>query len=77
MTDTRERSEVRAFIHGMWANVAGAWGASADDVDVRTAAITRSMLDAIHLRPGDHVLELASGPGGAGARGGGAGRSRW
>ncbi len=33
MTDTRERSEVRAFIHGMWANVAGAWGASADDVD--------------------------------------------
>ena len=66
MTDTRERSEVRAFIHGMWAKVAGAWGAGADDVDVRTAAITRSMLDAIHLRPRDHVLELASGPGGLG-----------
>jgi len=66
MTDTRERSEARAFIHGMWANVAGAWGANADDVDRRTAPITRSMLDAVHLRPGDDVLELASGPGGAG-----------
>ena len=66
MTDTRERSEARAFIHGMWANVAGAWARNADDVDRRTAPITRSMLDAVHLRPGDHVLELASGPGGAG-----------
>src|SRR5262249_7142464 len=66
MTDTRERSEARAFIHGMWASVAGAWGANADDVDQRGAEVTQSMLDAVHLRPDDRVLELASGPGGTG-----------
>lgn len=66
MTDTCLPSEVRASIHGMWARVAPAWGANADDVDRRAATITERMLKAARLRPGDRVLELASGPGGAG-----------
>jgi ubiquinone/menaquinone biosynthesis C-methylase UbiE len=65
MTETGP-GEVRAFIHGMWASVAAAWDANADDVDRRSAAITERMLDSVDLRPGDRVLELACGPGGAG-----------
>jgi SAM-dependent methyltransferase len=66
MTDTRPDTEVRTFIHGMWSNVAAAWGASADEVDQRAATITTRMLDIVDVQPGDRVLELASGPGGAG-----------
>jgi SAM-dependent methyltransferase len=66
MTDARSDSDVRMFIHGMWANVADAWGAHADEVDQRGADITAHMLDAVGPRAGDRVLELASGPGGAG-----------
>jgi SAM-dependent methyltransferase len=66
MTDARADDEVRTFIHGMWAGVATAWGANADDVDRRATAITERMLDSVDLRPGDRVLELACGPGGAG-----------
>jgi SAM-dependent methyltransferase len=65
MTETRS-DEVRASIHGMWANVAAAWGANAEDADRRAAPITACMLDGVDLRAGDRVLELASGPGGAG-----------
>ena len=65
MTETRS-DEARTFIHGMWANVAAAWDANAEDVDRRAAAITERMLDGVGLRERDCVLELASGPGGAG-----------
>jgi SAM-dependent methyltransferase len=50
----------------MWASVAASWGASADDIDQRVAPITERMLDAVAVHAGDRVLELASGPGGAG-----------
>jgi len=66
MTQTRSGDEVRAFIHGMWAGVAASWGANADDIDHRAAPLTARMLDAADVRAGDRVLELASGPGGAG-----------
>jgi ubiquinone/menaquinone biosynthesis C-methylase UbiE len=65
MTETRS-PEVRAYIHGMWASVAAAWDTNAEDVDRRAAAITERILDGVDLKPGDRVLELASGPGGAG-----------
>jgi len=66
MTDVRTDDEVRAFVHGIWADVAGAWGEHADDVDERAATVTERMLDGVDLGSGDRVLELASGPGGAG-----------
>jgi SAM-dependent methyltransferase len=66
MTDTRSGDEVRTFIHGMWAGVAPAWGADADSVDARAAAITGCMLESTNLGRGARVLELACGPGGAG-----------
>ncbi len=66
MTQTRSSDEVRTFIHGMWASVAASWEAYADDVNQRAAPITARMLDAAAVQAGDRVLELASGPGGAG-----------
>jgi len=66
MTDTHAHNEVRASIHRIWANVAPAWAATADDVDERAATITELMLEGVALNPGERVLELASGPGGAG-----------
>ena len=68
MTQTRSKEQVRAHIQGMWASVAASWGASADDIDQRVAPITERMLDAVAVHTGDRVLELASGPGGAGVQ---------
>jgi ubiquinone/menaquinone biosynthesis C-methylase UbiE len=56
----------REQVHGMWASVAPNWGAHADYVDARGADVTAVMLDAVALRPGDRVLELACGPGSVG-----------
>jgi SAM-dependent methyltransferase len=53
---------LRAQLHGMWASVAGAWGANAQYVDTRGAPVTRRMLEATAPRPGERVLELACGP---------------
>jgi SAM-dependent methyltransferase len=50
----------------MWAGVAGRWAEQADEVDERGAAITAAMLARTTPAPGDRVLELACGPGGAG-----------
>lgn len=66
MTETREGSETRRFIHGMWASVAPAWGTHAEQVDQRAAAITQRMLDGVGVHAGDRVLDLACGPGGSG-----------
>src|SRR6266540_4004261 len=68
MSAVGEASEemLRARIHAMWAGVADGWRQHADEVDERAAALTRRMLDLTAPRPGDRVLELACGPGGAG-----------
>jgi SAM-dependent methyltransferase len=58
--------DLRARLHGMWAAVAGSWGAHADYVDARAAGVTRAMLAASRPQPGERVLELACGPGGVG-----------
>jgi SAM-dependent methyltransferase len=58
--------DVRAFIHGMWAHLAPAWGAHADDVERRAGVIADRLLGGAGVGPGDRVLELACGPGGAG-----------
>ena len=66
MTQTRSSEQVRAHVHGMWADLAASWGANADDIDQRAAPITACMLDAVAVHTGDRVLELASGPGAPG-----------
>jgi enediyne biosynthesis protein CalE5 len=57
---------LRTQLHAMWAGVATRWAEHADDVDERAVAVTEMMLDRTAPRPGDRVLELACGPGGAG-----------
>jgi enediyne biosynthesis protein CalE5 len=53
-------------VHAMWAAVASRWAEHADDVDERAAPLTEVMLARSTPQPGDRVLELACGPGGAG-----------
>jgi SAM-dependent methyltransferase len=65
-TGVPSEGDVRAHLHGMWASVAGAWGAQAGYADERGAALTEELLDRAAIRSGDRVLELACGPGGAG-----------
>lgn len=66
-TQAQTTDEVmRAHLHAMWAGVAGQWAQYADEVDERSAELTRLMLDRAAPRPGDRVLELACGPGGLG-----------
>lgn len=66
MSASMTHDEARTFIHQMWAGLAPAWSGYADEVDCRAAAITDRMLRPLRIQDGDHVLELASGPGGAG-----------
>ncbi len=53
-------------LHGMWSAVAPAWERHADFLDARHAHVTARMLDVTRPLPGERVLELACGPGGAG-----------
>jgi ubiquinone/menaquinone biosynthesis C-methylase UbiE len=62
-TDTDAR---RARVHGMWSSVAPSWEAHADYVEERAAGVTEAMLGRARPAPGERVLELACGPGGAG-----------
>jgi SAM-dependent methyltransferase len=57
---------LRQPLHGIWSAAAPAWGRHAEYVDRRGANVVRAMLTAINLGPGERVLELACGPGGAG-----------
>jgi ubiquinone/menaquinone biosynthesis C-methylase UbiE len=66
MLGTVTPDEVRAFVHGMWANVAASWDAHADEIDERATPVTEQMLEMAELEASQRVLELASGPGGAG-----------
>jgi SAM-dependent methyltransferase len=50
----------------MWGSVAGNWEDNAEVVDRRMAQATDVLLDAVQVSPGDEILELACGPGGAG-----------
>jgi SAM-dependent methyltransferase len=58
--------QLRSKLREMWAEVAGGWGEYAEHVDQRSAQLTRTMLECATLAPGDRVLELACGAGGAG-----------
>src|ERR1700676_4200905 len=57
---------LRESLRAIWASAASSWGEHAAYVDAREAGVTRAMLAAAGLRRGEHVLELAAGPGGVG-----------
>ena len=66
-TTDRPSDPLREALHRMWASVAPSWSQHATYVDTRGAGGGSSaMLEAAGVRPGDHVLELACGPGGVG-----------
>jgi SAM-dependent methyltransferase len=50
----------------MWDSVATQWERNADFVDAHMAAATEVVLDAAQVGDGDRVIDLATGPGGAG-----------
>lgn len=50
----------------MWNSVAPGWEANAEFVDHHLHAATDALLDAAGVAAGDDVLDLGSGPGGAG-----------
>jgi SAM-dependent methyltransferase len=50
----------------MWDSVAENWQRNADFVDRHLADATAALLSAVEIEPGDAVLDLACGPGGAG-----------
>ena len=59
---------LRKRLQSMWAAVAPAWGANAEYLDTRGAAMTARMLELADPKPGDRVLELACGPGSVGLK---------
>jgi len=59
-------TDLRQHVQGMWASVADAWDTYAGLADEVHAAVTTRMLEITAPGPGDHVLELACGAGGAG-----------
>src|SRR3954466_7469546 len=61
-----QRDDPRRRLHAMWASVADAWGREADAVDARSAELTARMLQLAAPAPGERVVDLAGGPGGAG-----------
>ena len=50
-----------------WGAVAAAWDSSADYVDRHSMAATERLVAAADVQQGDHVLELAAGPGSLGS----------
>ena len=63
---TADDGGLRASLRAMWASAAPAWGEHAGYVDTRGAVVAQAMLDSAGLQRGEHVLELACGPGGVG-----------
>jgi SAM-dependent methyltransferase len=58
--------EIRVHTRAMWAAVAGSWEEHAGFVEARGAHLTAAMLERTAPRPGERVLELASGAGDVG-----------
>lgn len=63
---TGARGAMRVHLHGMWDTVAPGWRDHAEYVDDRAARVTAEMLARTAPAAGEHVIDLACGPGGAG-----------
>jgi len=55
--------EYRAASRERWDGVAAGWGARRERMSQATAGVSRWLVDALELQPGQTVLELACGPG--------------
>lgn len=64
--DAPAQDELRTRLHRLWSEVAKGWGERAEEVDSNSAPVTAVLIEYSALKPGDRVLELACGPGGAG-----------
>ena len=64
--EAKAHDELRTRLHGLWAEAATGWGEHAEHVDARASALTERLLALSAPKPGERVLELACGPGGAG-----------
>lgn len=51
-----------------WSAVAQAWDSNTDEIDDHTATATDALVQAVGIRAGDRLLELAAGPGALGGR---------
>ena len=60
------QDEFRTRLHRMWAEVTEGWAEHAEKVDARSALLTEKLLTLSAPSPGERVLELACGAGGAG-----------
>jgi SAM-dependent methyltransferase len=58
--------QVRAATREMWETAAGGWGKRADRVRDWGMPVSVAMVESLDLQPGQHVLELAAGPGDTG-----------
>lgn len=56
----------RTHLHRVWGSVADGWAAHAEFADERGTDVTAALLELTRPRPGERVLDLASGPGGVG-----------
>ncbi len=56
-------ADLRPQLHGMWSSVSSAWAEHANFIEERGSGVTDWLLAATTPKPGDRVLELASGPG--------------
>jgi SAM-dependent methyltransferase len=65
-SDAQAQDELRPRLHCMWAHAAEGWAELAEEVDSRSALLTEKLLALSEPKPGELVLELACGPGGAG-----------
>jgi SAM-dependent methyltransferase len=51
-----------------WSTVADAWDRNTEYIDSHSVAATEALVEAVGVRPGDKLLELAAGPGTLGGR---------
>jgi SAM-dependent methyltransferase len=65
-SEAQPQDELRARLRRLWSEVAEGWGERAEEVDSNSAPVTARLLEVAAPSPGDRVLELACGPGGAG-----------
>jgi ubiquinone/menaquinone biosynthesis C-methylase UbiE len=65
MTES-DPDQQRAASRDAWEQTAAGWGRMADRVRDWTVELSKQMVDALALQPGQRVLELAAGPGDTG-----------
>ncbi|HEX4010816.1 MAG TPA: methyltransferase domain-containing protein [Solirubrobacteraceae bacterium] len=63
---TPDPDQQRATMRESWEGAAAGWGSHAERVRAWGMPVSVAMIDALHLQPGQRVLELAAGPGDTG-----------